>query len=77
MEEKWAVAKLNTSNYSTWKLNVKRLLIAKDLFDHVDGTAADKAVYKSSLAKALSNNILSVGDEVLYLVSDCTTAKEA
>ena len=68
MEERWSIARLNTNNYSTWKLKVKHLLIAKDLFDYVDGTAPvpessaqfkEKAVYNSKQARALSNIILS------------------
>ena len=86
MEERWSIARLNTNNYSTWKLKVKHLLIAKDLFDYVDGTAPvpessaqakEKAEYNSKQAKALSNIILSVDDEVLYLISECSTAQAA
>ena len=38
--EKWEVEKLDGSNWPTWKFQMKHLLMAKDVWDHVDGTAA-------------------------------------
>ena len=42
-EDKWAIEKLNGSNWSTWKFQMKHVLLAKDLWGLVDGTEAEPA----------------------------------
>ena len=37
-EDKWSIDKLGTSNWSTWKFQMKHMLLAKGLWGHVDGT---------------------------------------
>ena len=37
--DKWEVDKLDGSNWPTWKFRIKHLLVAKDVWEHVDGTA--------------------------------------
>ena len=39
VEEKWSIDKLDGSNWSTWKFQIKHLLLAKGLWEYVDGTA--------------------------------------
>ena len=65
---------------------MNHLLIAKDLYGYKDRSIAVladtaeapvKAEHKSKWAKALSDIILLVIDEVLYLVSECKTPKAA
>lgn len=86
MDDKWSVDKLSNSNYTTWKFKLKHLLIAKELFGYIDGTTvapastadgAVKAAYNKNSSKALSHIVLAVGDELLYLITECETAKEA
>jgi len=86
MDDKWSIDKLGSHNYSTWKFKLKHLLIAKELFGYVDGTieqpdegaaAAAKADYAKKSSKAFSSIVLAVGDELLYLITDCTTGKAA
>ena len=38
MEEKWSIEKLNGSNWSTWKFQMKYLFMAKGLWSLVDGS---------------------------------------
>ena len=37
-DEKWTIEKLNGGNWSTWKFQMKHLLLAKELWRMVDGT---------------------------------------
>ena len=37
-DEKWTIEKLNGANWSTWKFQMKHLLLAKELWGMVDGT---------------------------------------
>ena len=36
--DKWSIDKLDSSNWMTWKFQIKHLLLAKDLWGIVDGT---------------------------------------
>ena len=38
MEEKWSIEKLDGSNWNTWKFQMKHLLMAKGLWNLVDGS---------------------------------------
>jgi hypothetical protein len=38
MEEKWSVDKLDGSKLTTWKFQMCHLLLAKGLWEHVDGS---------------------------------------
>jgi hypothetical protein len=49
IDDKWSIEKLDGSNWTTWKFQMKHLLMAKGLWKVVDGTetvpdAADAAV---------------------------------
>ena len=79
------VGQLKGENFDTWKFKVKHLLIGKELWDYVDGTkvkpddtadAAAKAAYRKKADQAMSVLVLSVGDEYLYLITECQSAAE-
>ena len=79
MEDKISVDKLTSSNYSTWKFKFKHYLIARDLFGYVDGSTTEpiesadpdvKAKYAKGLKKAVALIVLSVSDELLYLITE-------
>lgn len=38
MDDKWIVDELDGSNWTTWKFQMRHLLLAKGLWGHVDGT---------------------------------------
>lgn len=80
------VDKLTSTNYSTWKFKLKHLLIAKDLYDYCDGTIAEpadganedvKKAYTTGNRKALSHIVLTVSDELIYLITECESPKAA
>ena len=85
-EERWTVERLNSNNYTTWKFRLKHLLIAKDLYGYVDGSikepdsTAEQGVkdgYTKKFNQAMSTIVLAVSDELLYLITECTTPKLA
>lgn len=85
-DQKLVIDKLSATNYSTWKFKLKHLLIAKELFGYCDGsteepagdaTAAVKKAYSLNSQKALSQIVLAVSDEFIYLITECETPKEA
>ncbi len=38
IDEKWSIDKLNDSNWTTWKFQMRHLLLAKGFWGHVEGT---------------------------------------
>ena len=38
VDEKWSIDKLDGSNWTTWKFQMRHLLLVKDLWGLVDGT---------------------------------------
>ena len=38
VDEKWPIDKLDDSNWTTWKFQMRHLLLVKDLWRLVDGT---------------------------------------
>ena len=69
------------------EIQLKHLLIAKGLYGYVDGTntntlAADasatvKEDYAKKSSKAFSHIVLSVSDNLLYLITECENPKDA
>ena len=90
MDEKLvSIEKFNGSeNWSTWKFQIKHLLLSEELFGYVDGSeqkpaetasAEDKAKYKLTCnsVKALSTIVLSINPSQLYLITDCEEPQDA
>ena len=84
-DEKWTIEKLNGANWSTWKFQMKHLLLAKELWGMVDGsealteeaTAAARAEFQKRSQKAFSTLVLAIGTSQLYLVTSGETPKNA
>ena len=80
-DDRLSLDKLTSRNYSTWKYKLKYLLIAKELWGLVDGTteepteAADKAAYQKKANQAMSVIVLSISDNLLYLITTCNSPK--
>ena len=76
--EKGVIVPLNESNYPTWKLQVKMLLIKEGLYGFVSGTeivpnstdVSAMTKYQARKDKALANIVLAVDPKLLYLISD-------
>jgi len=83
IEEKWTVDKLGDSNWSTWKFQMRHLLLAKNLWGHVDDTdvlagdaTAVRAEFKQKAERAFSTSVMAVSTHQLYLVTSCTEPKD-
>lgn len=78
-----SIDKLETNNWSTWKFQIKHMLLSKDLWKHVTGTmpvgANDAAIaeWNGKVQMALACIVLSISSSQLYLVTSCDTAQEA
>ena len=82
MEEKWSIEKLDGSNWNTWKFQMKHLLMAKGLWNLVDGSEvlaseATAALFQSRLHKVFSTIVLAMDSAQLYLVTLCEEPKQA
>ena len=86
MDEKWSVEKLDgTTNWMTWKFQLRHLLMAKGLWKYVDGSAelagdaaeevAEK--FRAEQQKAFSTIVLSISSSLLYLITSCELPKDA
>ena len=84
-QDKWAIDKLDGTNWSTWKFQVRHLLLAKGLWKYVDGStelaqdadANARQEFNKNSQIALSNLVLGMKTSQLYLVTSCTTPKDA
>ena len=84
MEEKWSIDKLDSSNWITWKFQMRHLLMAKGLWKYVDGSevlaedATDRAraEFREKLQKALSTIVMAITTPQLYLVTSCEQPKD-
>ena len=85
MEEKWAVEKLDGSNWITWKFQLRHLLMAKGLWKFVDGSAVlaedaseeNKEKFQANQQKAFSTIVMSISSTLLYLITSCELPKDA
>jgi hypothetical protein len=84
LDDKWTIDKLDGSNWTTWKFQMKHLLMAKGLWGIVDGTetvpgagqAAARAEFNKRSQKAQATIVLGISTTQLYLVTTCETAKD-
>ncbi len=73
---KFSFAKLDVSNWATWKIDMKSLLITKDLWAPVE--PVENAVVDPQLdAKALALITLGVADHHKSLLAQCETSQQA
>ena len=84
-DDKWVIDKLDGSNWTTWKFQMKHLLLAKGLWGLVDGTevlaedanAQAQAEFQQKSLKEFFTIVLAIGSLQLYLVTYCDKPKEA
>ena len=60
MDEKLVIDKLDGSNWTTWKFQIRHLLLAKGLWGHVDGSAAAPVGEGEDVQKKLNDFNLNV-----------------
>lgn len=81
MENKVSITALKGSNYATWKVQIKMLLIKEDLYGFIDGTLSEPAdaaaatKFKIRKDKALATIVLSIDPKLLYIIGDPTEPK--
>ena len=83
--DKWSIDKLDSSNWMTWKFQIKHLLLAKDLWGLVDGTevlqddasAQQRADFNKRSQKAFSTMVMSVSSSQLYLITSYEEPRRA
>eukprot|EP00731_Ephydatia_muelleri_P036346 Em0239g7a len=76
---KWSIDKLDSSNWMTWKFQMKHLLLSKGLWGIVDGSerlAEDASVqqqaeFRKRAQTAFSTLVLSISSSQLYLITSC------
>ena len=75
--DKWSIDKLNSSNWTTWKFQMKHLLLAKGLWEIITGEevlaacASDQqaADFKKRSRKAFSTIVMSIDSLLIYLIT--------
>ena len=75
--DKWIIEKLDGSNWITCKFQLKHLLLAKDLWKYVDGSAVlvedatveQRAKHRSESQKVFSVIAMLVSISQLYLIT--------
>ena len=85
VDEKWSIDKLDGSNWTTWKFQMRHLLLAKDFWGHVDGTdvlAEDaspqvQADFQRKSQKVFSTIVMAITSSQLYLITSCEGPREA
>ena len=83
--DKWSIEKLDSSNWMTWKFQIKHLLLAKDLWGFIDGTevlqddasAQQRADFIKRSQKAFSTMVMSVSSSQLYLITSYEEPRRA
>jgi len=83
--DKWEIDNLNESNWPTWKFPMKHLLIAKEVWKHVDvdgsmqppgQDVAALARHVKTQQKAMATLVTRISPSLIYLVTLCTTPME-
>ena len=85
MEEKWSVDRLDSTNWMTWKFQVRHLLLAKGLWGYVDGSevlAEDAneqthAEFRKNSQRAFSTIALAISTQQLCLITSYENPKDA
>ena len=85
VEEKWSIDKLDGVNWPAWKFQMRHLLLAKGLWEYVDGTttlaedANDQAQadFRQKSQKAFSTIVLAISTSQLDLITSCEGPREA
>ena len=74
-----------STNWMTWKFQLRHLLMAKGLWKYVEGSATlagnatgdEREKFQSEQQKAFSTIVMSVSPSLLYLITSCEIPKDA
>ena len=81
--DKWSIDKLGSSNWITWKFQMRHFLLSRGLMKYVDGTerladdadAATQRTFRDNSQKALSTLVMAISTPQLYLVTSCESPR--
>ena len=83
IDDKWEIDKLDGRNWTTWKFQMQHLLMAKDVWDHVQETAPDpgedaaaQVRHDRAQQKAMATLVVGIHSKLIYLMTSCTTPKD-
>ena len=84
VDEKWTIDKLDSSNWTTWKFQMRHLLLAKGFWGLVDGTevlaesanAQAQTEFQRKSQRAFSTIVLAISTQQLYLITSCEQPKD-
>ena len=82
--DKWSIDKLGSSNWITWKFQMRHYLLSKGLWKYVDGTEvlaegatdATQRTFRDNSQKALSTIVMAISTPQLYLVTSCESPRD-
>ena len=85
VDEKWSIDKLESSNWTTWKFQMKHLLLAKGLWGFIgrseeltnDADAETQADFWKKSQRAFLTLVMAISTPQLYLVTSCEGTKDA
>ena len=85
VDEKWTMDKLDSCNWTTWKFQMRHLLLAKGLWGYVDGTeqlpenanAQTRAEFQKKSQGAFSVIVMAISTPQLYLVTSYEQPKDS
>ena len=77
--DRWLIDKLDSSNWTTWKFQMKHFLLARGLWGVVEetevlqdeATAQQIADFNKRSQKAFSMMVMAISSTQLYLVTSC------
>src|SRR5437879_13887080 len=74
----YSIEKLDASNFHTWRMKTKSILIAKEQWSVIEDRDAERTeAWRKTDQKALSTLFLLVNDSELIHIENCTSAAEA
>ncbi len=84
-DEKWLIDRLDGTNWTTWKFQMRHLLLSKGLWGIIDGTdvleeganAQAQSDHTKRSQKAFSSIVMAVGTSQLYLITSTESPVEA
>ena len=85
MDERWSIDKLDGNNWSTWKFQLKHMLLAKGLWGLIDGSEIlesgakeeRRAEFRQKSQRAFSTIVMSMSSSQLYLITSTEEPKAA
>ena len=79
--DRWSIDKLDSSNWTTWKFQIKQLLLVRGLWGlqlvegmevlQEEATAQQIADFNKRFQKAFSTMVMAISSSQLYLVTSC------